>query len=218
MAASAPAVPAPARQAGDSASPARDLLRRARAAFDQWRYRRKVEFWKRSGVRFGRGVMVMPTADLDACCSWMIAIGDGTRIAHHVRILVHDASAQRDLHHTKLAPVTIGRECLIAERVIILPGVTIGDRVMVCAGSVVVNDLPSNTRAMGVPARVYGTFDAYLEETARAIDAGPRFTDPELDELPEPERWRVLEQLRAGGGYAYSRGRPSLSDYYVTPP
>jgi hypothetical protein len=89
---------------------------------------------------------------------------------------------------------------------------------MVCAGSVVATDLPSNTRAMGVPARVYGTFDAYLEETRRAIEAGPRFEDPELEGLPESQRARVLERLRAGGGYGYSHGPPSTSDYYVTPP
>lgn len=202
----------------DSWSPGRDLLGRLRDVVELWRYRRKVAYWKRSGVRFGRGVMVMPTAEFDVSYSWMISIGDRTRIAHHVRILVHDASAQRELHHTRVAPVTIGRDCLIAERALILPGVTIGDRVMVCAGSVVATDLPSNTRAMGVPARVYGTFDAYLEETRRAIEAGPRFEDPELEGLPESQRARVLERLRAGGGYGYSHGPPSTSDYYVTPP
>jgi carbonic anhydrase/acetyltransferase-like protein (isoleucine patch superfamily) len=160
----------------------------------------------------------MPTAFFDLTYGWMITIGDRTRIARDERILTHDASAQRDLGHGRVGPVTIGRDCLIAERATILPGVTIGDRVMVGVGSVVATDLPSNTRAMGVPARVYGTFDAWLEETRQAISSGPRFSYDELHDLPESRRPAMLERLRAGGGHGYRRDPFSLSPYYVTPP
>jgi maltose O-acetyltransferase len=197
---------------------ARDLLGRLRDAVALARYRRQVRLWKRSGVRFGRGVLVMPTAFLDLTYGWMIAIGDRTRIAREVRIFTHDASAQRDLAHGRVGPVSIGRDCLIAERAIILPGVTIGDRVMVGVGSVVATDLPSNTRAMGVPARVYGTFDAWLEETRLAITRSPSFAYNELHNLSESGRAAVLERLAAGGGLGYSHDPYSMSPYYVTPP
>ncbi len=198
--------------------PARDLLGRLRDAVEIQRYRRQVRLWKRSGVRFGRGVLVMPTAFLDLTYGWMIAIGDRTRIAREVRIFTHDASAQRDLGHGRVGPVTIGRDCLIAERATILPGVTIGDRVMVGVGSVVATNLPSNTRAMGVPARVYGTFDAWIEETRQAISTGPRFDHEELSDLTESRRAATLERLRANGGHGYSHDPFSASPYYVTPP
>ena len=202
----------------DHANPARDLLGRVRDALELARYRRQVALWKRSGVRFGRGVLVMPSAFLDLTYGWMIAVGDRTRIAREVRIFTHDASAQRDLGHGRVGPVKIGRDCLIAERATILPGVTIGDRVMVGVGSVVATDLPSNSRVMGVPARVYGTFDAWLEEMRQAISTGPCFAYEELHDLTESRRGAALECLRANGGHGYSRDPFSASPYYVTPP
>lgn len=205
-------------RARERANPARDLLGRVRDAIELARYRRQVTLWKRSGVRFGRGVLVMPSAFLDLTYGWMIAVGDRTRIARDVRIFTHDASAQRDLGHGRVGPVTIGRDCLIAERATILPGVSIGDRVMVGVGSVVASDLPSNSRVMGVPARVYGTFDAWLEEMRQAISTGPCFAYDELYDLTDSRRGATLERLRRNGGHGYSRDPFSASPYYVTPP
>jgi maltose O-acetyltransferase len=51
-------------------------------------------------------------------------------------------------------PVSIGSDCWIGMGACILPGVTIGDRVVVGAGSVVTKDLPSNVVAAGNPCRV----------------------------------------------------------------
>ena len=55
------------------------------------------------------------------------------------------------------ADVTIGRNVWIGMRSIVLKGVTIGDGAIVAAGSVVTGDIPSNTLAGGVPARVIRT-------------------------------------------------------------
>ena len=51
-------------------------------------------------------------------------------------------------------PVHIGKNCWIGAGAIILPGGTIGDQVVVGAGSVVTKDLPSNVVAVGNPCRV----------------------------------------------------------------
>lgn len=51
-------------------------------------------------------------------------------------------------------PVHIGKNCWIGAGAIILPGITIGDNVVVGAGSVVTKDLPSNVVAVGNPCRV----------------------------------------------------------------
>ncbi len=51
-------------------------------------------------------------------------------------------------------PVHIGRNCWIGSGAVILPGITIGDNVVVGAGSVVTKDLPSNVVAVGNPCRV----------------------------------------------------------------
>ena len=54
-------------------------------------------------------------------------------------------------------PVKIGRGCFIGARSIILKGVTLGDRVIIGAGSVVTKDVPAFSIAAGNPARIVGT-------------------------------------------------------------
>lgn len=52
------------------------------------------------------------------------------------------------------APVRIGNNCWLGAGVIVLPGITIGDNVVIGAGSVVTKDLPSDVVAVGNPCRV----------------------------------------------------------------
>ncbi|WP_125774735.1 acyltransferase [Antribacter gilvus] len=52
------------------------------------------------------------------------------------------------------ADVRIGADTWLGARVVVLPGVTIGDGTVVAAGSVVAKDLPPGVVAAGVPARV----------------------------------------------------------------
>ena len=54
-------------------------------------------------------------------------------------------------------PVKIGRGCFIGARSIILKGVTLGDRVIIGAGSVVTKDVPAYSVAAGNPAHVVRT-------------------------------------------------------------
>lgn len=51
-------------------------------------------------------------------------------------------------------PVVIGHDCWFGANVVVCPGVTIGDNVVIGAGSVVTRDIPSNSFAAGNPARV----------------------------------------------------------------
>jgi len=51
-------------------------------------------------------------------------------------------------------PVSIGSDCWFGANVVVCPGVTVGDNCVVGAGSVVTRDIPANSFAAGVPARV----------------------------------------------------------------
>ena len=59
-----------------------------------------------------------------------------------------------DSLHTKSAPVKIGSDVMIGARSIILKGVTIGDRAVIGAGSVVTHSIPPDCIAAGNPCRV----------------------------------------------------------------
>lgn len=56
-------------------------------------------------------------------------------------------------------PVTFGNDVWLGANVSVMPGVTIGDNVVVGAGAVVTHDIPSNSLALGVPARVVRHLD-----------------------------------------------------------
>ena len=51
-------------------------------------------------------------------------------------------------------PITVGNSVWFGGGVKVLPGVTIGDNCVIGAGSVVVKDIPSNSVAVGNPAKV----------------------------------------------------------------
>ena len=55
---------------------------------------------------------------------------------------------------TQTAPVIIGNSVWIGGGAIICPGVTIGDRCVIGAGSVVTKDIPDDSVAVGNPARL----------------------------------------------------------------
>ena len=57
-------------------------------------------------------------------------------------------------HMCYAQPVRIGNDCWIGANVVICPGVTVGDRCVIGAGSVVTRDIPDDSIAVGVPARV----------------------------------------------------------------
>lgn len=50
--------------------------------------------------------------------------------------------------------VHIGKNCWLGAGVLIMPGITIGDNVVIGAGSVVTKDIPSDVVAVGNPCRV----------------------------------------------------------------
>lgn len=61
-------------------------------------------------------------------------------------------------------PVTIGNDVWIGGNVTILPGVNIGNNVIVAAGAVVTKDIPDNCLVGGVPAKLIRSLENDVEE------------------------------------------------------
>lgn len=63
-------------------------------------------------------------------------------------------AAERRDYMAQAQPVTIGHDVWIGGKVAIMPGVTIGNNVVVAAGAIVTKDVPDNVMVGGVPARI----------------------------------------------------------------
>lgn len=90
----------------------------------------------------------------------MVRIGDDCFIGPNVSIYTACHSTNPTERNTRMEwarPVTIGNNCWLGGSVTILPGVTIGNNVTIGAGSVVTHDIPSDSIAVGNPARVIKT-------------------------------------------------------------
>ena len=90
---------------------------------------------------------------LDVC---QVAIGDFTMFGPAVQILTAthplDATLRRVQEFAK--PIEIGSDVWVGGGAIICPGVKIGSRSVIGAGSVVTRDIPANVLAAGNPCRV----------------------------------------------------------------
>ena len=86
-----------------------------------------------------------------------IYVGDNTMFGPNVTIATAGHPIDPELRARGLQynmPVRIGKNCWLGAGVIVMPGVTIGDNVVIGAGSVVTKDIPSNVVAVGNPCRV----------------------------------------------------------------
>lgn len=99
---------------------------------------------------------------------WLIELGDNVHITSEVLFLTHDGGTLiyrnkiPDLEITK--PIIVGNNVYFGNRVIILPGVRIGDNVVIGAGSIVTKNVPDNSVVAGIPAKIIKSGDAYLEK------------------------------------------------------
>lgn len=99
---------------------------------------------------------------------WLISMGNNIYITDGVKFLTHDGGTLLfrdrvpDLEITK--PISLGSNVYIGNNAIILPGVSIGNEVIVGAGSVVTHDVPDHAVVAGVPAKTIKSTEEYFRK------------------------------------------------------
>lgn len=111
--------------------------------------------WGGHHVHFGKSIYA--NYNLTMVDDTHIYVGDYTMFGPNVTIATAGHPILPELRQQGYqynAPVHIGKNCWIGAGVIIVPGITIGDNVVIGAGSVVTKDIPNNVIAVGNPCKV----------------------------------------------------------------
>ena len=139
--------------------------------FRVWAYERYSKFnrWKLTkvyGMDIGNNVKISRRAVLDYSKNPKgIHIGDNSMITGNVIILAHDHVREM------ITDTYIGCNCFVGGGSIIMPGIKVGNHVVIGAGSVVTKDVPDHSVVVGNPARIIRT-GVYLNEKCQVVNNG----------------------------------------------
>ncbi len=140
----------------------------------------------------------------------LIKIGNNVNMHRSVQLVTHDY-INRFLMKTRggiqykhlecLTPIEIMDDVYICENSIILGNVHIGSNVIISAGSVVTNDIPSNSIVAGVPAKVVGDFERYKKARVLMDKTIPyeftRSGKEEIDQETVAMAWEAFDKKRS---------------------
>jgi acetyltransferase-like isoleucine patch superfamily enzyme len=143
---------------------------------DRWEKARELGFGEGASVydssvilgdvKVGNHTWIGPFTLLDG--SGGLEIGSHCSISAGVQIYSHDTvrrSISGGIEPIQQARTSIGSNCYLGPNVVVAKGVTIGDRVVVGANSLVLTDIPSGSKAFGTPCRVVGPSDRNAGKT-----------------------------------------------------
>ena len=160
---------------------------------------RYVHFLRSKHVKIGDNTVIFDPkrVQIDITRPELLEIGSHVFIHRGTVILTHDWASWCFVEkYNDFIPshgkVKIGNNVWLGENVTILAGVEIGNDVVIGIGSIVTKSIPSNSLAVGVPAKVICTLDEYYEkrkkkyvseciEYARSIKASGR--EPKVEDF-----------------------------------
>lgn len=160
-----------------------------------------INYLRRQGVQIGKNTIIQSpkTSEIDITRPSLVTIGENCFFNNYFELLTHDWVSQVFIHSGRNVVnsserVIIGNNVSCGRHVLILKGVTIGDNVFIGANSIVTKSIPSNTIAIGIPARVIMTLDEYYnkcqkESEQRAFDYA-RSIKERFNRVPEPKDFR----------------------------
>lgn len=157
-------------------------------------------YLREKGIKIGEGTIVFDQyhIQIDISRPELIEIGNNVLLHRGTIIMTHDYASRSFVNkYNDFIPshgkIKIGNNVWLGENVTIMKNVTIGDNVIIGMGSIVTKSIPSNSVAVGIPAKVICSFDDYYKK-------------------------RQKEYVNEAIEYAisiYSKGRtPTVDDFY----
>lgn len=134
----------------------------------------RQNFWslekraRRAGVKLGTDNFI--ASEFWGTEGYLITIGNHCGITAGVKMFTHGGSRVARDKYPKFdifGKVNIGNNVYLGTNSLVMPGVTIGDNVLVAAGSVVTKSVPSGYVVGGNPARIISTTDEYIKRNQR---------------------------------------------------
>lgn len=133
-----------------------------------------LNYYRSIGIKIGEGTYAIHPRSLtiDSSRPSLIEIGNHVFLHRGISILNHDYTSWvfTELYDDFIpshSRVKIGNNIWFGYNCTVLRGVTIGDNCIIALGSVVSKDIPANSVAGGVPAKVICTIEEYYEKRKR---------------------------------------------------
>ncbi len=95
---------------------------------------------------------------------YLVKIGDHVQITHGVRFFTHGGAwTMREEYpdFDSFGKIVVGNNVYIGVNALIMPGVTIGNNVVIAAGSIVTKSIEDNVVVAGIPAKIVSRIDDY---------------------------------------------------------
>lgn len=106
-----------------------------------------------SSLTMGKRTIIMQASYINP--TMPITIGDDSGIGGHCLLFTHGSwNSILEGYPVKFAPITIGKKVWLPWRVFVMPGVSIGDGVVVGADSMINKDIPAHCLVAGSPAKI----------------------------------------------------------------
>lgn len=150
-----------------------------------------VGYAKSIGVNIGENVKIYGSSEnMFSTEPWIVHLGNNVHVTRDVLFLTHDGGTlildKADINDFILTgKIEVDENSYIGTRSIIMPGVKIGKNCIIGAGSIVSKDIPDNSVAVGIPARIVNTTDGYLKKIKDVMEGN------------QPRYYSSLEEVRS---------------------
>lgn len=151
------------------------ICKKVRLLFANRNYKSKNQYLELQGAIIGQRTRLNCKVQAFGTEPYLVRVGTDCLFAEDVRFITHDGGISvlntlnkfGNVRYDKIAPIEIGNNVYIGTGAYIMPGVKVGDNCIIGARALVTKDIPSDSVAVGIPAKVIESIDTYYENCVK---------------------------------------------------